>query len=294
MFSGTYLLADVPIHITSQYDEVQRMLTDYRTDLEPQFSVSTTPSEIEEEGRLSDEQRRLEGLAEYHFPASYLETLTVYRKVALGLLPLGVLLMHGSVIAVDGEAYMFTALSGTGKSTHVRLWRQLFGARAVMVNDDKPLVRCGCYDARFTMHNAGLNVQSDGVDNRASCIDNCASSTDNRASIIDNRASCIVNRASTIVYGTPWDGKHHLSNNISVPLKAIVVLKRGEQNEIHPISAQEAFPTLLQQSFRTEEPMVTLQTMQLLSHLAEHVGLYCLHCNMEPEAAEVAYRGMNP
>jgi serine kinase of HPr protein (carbohydrate metabolism regulator) len=50
-------------------------------------------------------------------------------------------LFHGSAIAVDGVGYLFTAKSGTGKSTHARLWRELLGARAVMVNDDKPLLR---------------------------------------------------------------------------------------------------------------------------------------------------------
>ena len=42
---------------------------------------------------------------------------------------------------VDGEAYLFTAPSGTGKSTHTRLWREMLGERAVMINDDKPIVR---------------------------------------------------------------------------------------------------------------------------------------------------------
>ena len=41
---------------------------------------------------------------------------------------------------MDGVAYLFTARSGTGKSTHTRLWCQLFGDRAVMVNDDKPFI----------------------------------------------------------------------------------------------------------------------------------------------------------
>jgi hypothetical protein len=35
---------------------------------------------------------------------------------------------------------LFTAKSGTGKSTHTRLWREVFGPRAVMVNDDKPFL----------------------------------------------------------------------------------------------------------------------------------------------------------
>ena len=50
-------------------------------------------------------------------------------------------LFHGSCVAVDGEGYLFTAKSGTGKSTHTRLWREYLGDRAVMVNDDKPLIR---------------------------------------------------------------------------------------------------------------------------------------------------------
>ena len=75
-----------------------------------------------------------------HFSDAYLETLAVYRKIADRLLSCDTLLFHGSVIAVGGEGYLFTAKSGTGKSTHTRLWREYFGERAVMINDDKPLL----------------------------------------------------------------------------------------------------------------------------------------------------------
>lgn len=243
MASGTYLLGGVAIRIESIYDEVQLMCTDYRTNAAPEMTVSTTLADIEEEGLLSDQERKLEGLPEYHFDHPYLETLAVYRQIATALLSRGVMLIHGSVIAVDGEGYMFTALSGTGKSTHVRLWRELFGKRAVMVNDDKPLVR-------------------------------------------------VSESKSPLVYGTPWDGKHHLSTNIAVPLRVIVLLERGIDNEIHPISAEEAFPTLLQQSFRPDDPMLTVQALQLLSLLSQKVRFYRLHCNMKPDAARVAYEGM--
>lgn len=243
MKSGTYLLGGVAIRIESIFDEVQQMCKDYRTNAAPEVTVSTTFADIEEEGRLSDQERKMEGLPEHHFEPPYLETLAVYRQIATALLSRGVLLMHGSVIAVDGEGYMFTALSGTGKSTHVRLWRELFGERAVMVNDDKPLVR-------------------------------------------------VSENERPLVYGTPWDGKHHLSTNIAVPLRAIVLLERGVDNEIHAVSAEEAFPTLLQQSFRPDDPMLTIQALQMLSQLSQKVGLYHLHCNMSPDAARVAYEGM--
>lgn len=243
MYEGVYKLADVPVQITSLYDEVQVMCAPYSTTEAPQLHITTTVEDIEAEGRKSDEERCQEGLPEYHFPEPYLETLAVYRQLATELIAKGVLLIHGSVIAVDGEGYLFTALSGTGKSTHVRLWRELFGERAVMVNDDKPLVK----------------VKSEDF---------------------------------SLCYGTPWDGKHHLSTNISVPLKAIVHLQRGEENHIEPLTPAEMLPVLLQQTFRPQSAIGTMQVMQLLDALSHSIKFYSLHCNMQPEAARIAYEGM--
>lgn len=50
-------------------------------------------------------------------------------------------MLHSSAVVVDGMAYLFTASSGTGKSTHTKLWLKLFGDRAYILNDDKPAVR---------------------------------------------------------------------------------------------------------------------------------------------------------
>ena len=75
-------------------------------------------------------------------------------RIAQQMLSYDTILFHGSVIAVDGEGYLFTAKSGTGKSTHARLWRENFGDRAVMVNDDKPPVMDNerwCYCLRDTL-----------------------------------------------------------------------------------------------------------------------------------------------
>lgn len=51
------------------------------------------------------------------------------------------ILLHSSCIVVDGVAYAFAADSGTGKSTHTRLWLKHFGDRAHILNDDKPALR---------------------------------------------------------------------------------------------------------------------------------------------------------
>ena len=247
---GLYRFADLEVSIDSVYDEVHLMSQEYAVD-SPKSSETSNPiqirtseTDIAAESRFSDEERAFEGLPPCTFPSPYLETLAVYRKMATVMPSYGVMLLHGSVIAVDGEAYMFTAASGTGKSTHVRLWREMFGDRSIMVNDDKPLIQ-------------------------------------------------VRNEERAIVYGTPWDGKHHLSTNIGVPLKAICILERGEKNEIRQISTEEAYTTLLQQSFRPSEPLALVNVMQLLNELTSKVRLYRLRCNMNTEAAVVAYEGMN-
>lgn len=51
------------------------------------------------------------------------------------------MMLHASAVVVDGRAYLFSAASGTGKSTHVGLWLRVFGDRAEILNDDKPALR---------------------------------------------------------------------------------------------------------------------------------------------------------
>lgn len=60
-----------------------------------------------------------------------------YRQLIL----FGGMLLHASAVVVDGKAYLFSADSGTGKSTHTGLWLKLFGDRAYLLNDDKPALR---------------------------------------------------------------------------------------------------------------------------------------------------------
>ncbi|MBQ8621415.1 MAG: hypothetical protein IJ422_03780 [Oscillospiraceae bacterium] len=51
------------------------------------------------------------------------------------------MMLHASAVVLDGKAYLFSAPCGTGKSTHTALWKQVFGNRAVILNDDKPALR---------------------------------------------------------------------------------------------------------------------------------------------------------
>lgn len=56
------------------------------------------------------------------------------------LLDFGGFMLHSSAVVMDGQAYLFSAPSGTGKSTHTALWLEQFGSRAQILNDDKPAI----------------------------------------------------------------------------------------------------------------------------------------------------------
>jgi len=54
---------------------------------------------------------------------------------------LGGSVIHASAIAYENQGIIFSADSGTGKSTHTGLWKERFGDKLTIVNDDKPALR---------------------------------------------------------------------------------------------------------------------------------------------------------
>ena len=239
-------LAGHVIGVSVMYESTRSFLKDYLADEEPEFSVSVVPEDIQKEREKSEREALKEGHEVYRHSDAYLETLALYRKIADGLSSYDVLLFHGSASAMDHEAYIFTAKSGTGKSTHTRLWRKAFGEKVFMVNDDKPL----------------LKITEDGV----------------------------------YVCGTPWNGKHRMSTNTEVKLKRLCILERAAENHIEKVEGEalrKAYPLIVQQTYRSSDPAAMMKTMSLIDELIQKVPVYRLGCNMDPEAAYVAYEGMN-
>lgn len=140
MIQFTISIANKRIGISAQYESTRHFCRNYLHEGVPDLTVAVSQTDIDYERQKSAREDQLEGIPVRQFSDEYLETLAVYRKIADKMLQFDTLLFHGSAIAVDGKGYLFTAKSGTGKSTHTRLWRNVFGERAVMVNDDKPLL----------------------------------------------------------------------------------------------------------------------------------------------------------
>ena len=130
--SNTYNFADINVEIESIYPYVHELCSEYVTSMPADFRIKIKHDDICFERERLDNTKATD---------EYLETLAVYRRIAEIMPEYDGFLFHGSSIEVDGSAYIFTAKSGTGKSTHAALWRKLLKDKAVMINDDKPLIR---------------------------------------------------------------------------------------------------------------------------------------------------------
>ena len=128
-----YKIAEIPILINPVTPQTERRLLPYLSDsAEFEFDASVSMEEIEEYTAKS-KTPCLPYLAEDALVLTKIsrEVLSSYNGC----------FFHSSCLELDGEGYLFTALSGTGKSTHTANWRRYFGDRVTMINDDKPLIR---------------------------------------------------------------------------------------------------------------------------------------------------------
>ncbi len=124
-------IAGLVIQIRNQYSYIRNQCRRYIVWFKkPDFSVEATKEEL-----LQEQNGNLD------YSLGYCESLCVYRHIAQEMLRYDAFLMHAAIVAVDGQAYAFAAQSGTGKTTHISLWRRMLGRRMEMVNGDKPILR---------------------------------------------------------------------------------------------------------------------------------------------------------
>ena len=162
------------------------------------------------------------------------------KKFYRALIDFNGMQVHSSALVINGKAYLFSANPGTGKSTHVTLWRRVFGDERVRVlNDDKPAIR---YE-----------------------------------------------EGKWYAYGTPWSGKTTQNLNLKMPLGGICFLERGETNEIERYKDKDLVFQFLNQTVRPEDPDRQILLLSYIENIIANVPIWKLKCNMEPEAAIVAY-----
>lgn len=128
-------MADFTILLRARYNYVIRQCRDYV------LPTPLTPEEADLVVEVSEEELAAEMTATPGTSESYCESICLYRAICRRLPLLGGMLLHSAVISDGEHGYAFTANSGTGKTTHINMWRKAFGESIQVVNGDKPLLR---------------------------------------------------------------------------------------------------------------------------------------------------------
>ena len=219
-----------------------------------------------------------------------IEYLTTYklsayhRKLSDKLPSHEAFVLQSACFDVDGVGVAFAAHSGTGKSTHMRLWQDYLGDKMTIVNGDKPIVRFfeeGENDNKIPPPQAVPLPLGKGGKNSDNPSVSCADSS-------------LYAKEPNIpyAYGTPWNGKEKLGCNMRTPLKHICFIERSETNYVEKIAPKDAIDRIFNQVYMPKDPMAVMKTIELINRLINSCKLWIIHCNMEPEAAEVAYKAI--
>ncbi|MGN0204726.1 MAG: hypothetical protein ACI4BB_09290 [Coprococcus sp.] len=152
------------------------------------------------------------------------------------LLKHDILTFHGVLMEYEGQGIIISAPSGTGKTTHARLWRDY--KNALIINGDRATCR-----------------KVDGI---------------------------------WTGFGLPWSGTSGEQINRSVPLKALVVLERGEANEACRMAGLEAFGAVLPHvQCPVWDKELVGKAMELTDDFLREVPVIRLRCRPDVESVEV-------
>lgn len=127
------LLADLKINIEYSYDYMSHFCKDYVS----QFDTPDIIAKADESAILKEKEMVPTA------PIESCESLCIYRSIGERLPYFDRFVFHGAAIEYDGKAYLFTAPSGTGKTTHINLWKQYLGDKVDIINGDKPIIKAG-------------------------------------------------------------------------------------------------------------------------------------------------------
>lgn len=124
------LLADLKISIEHKYEFMKPFCHKY----EAQFDTADILA------KTNDDAVKKEKEMVPTAPIEVCESLCIYRDIAEQLPLFDSIVFHGAAIEYDKNAYLFTAPSGTGKTTHINLWKKNLNDRVDIINGDKPII----------------------------------------------------------------------------------------------------------------------------------------------------------
>ncbi len=129
---AVYRIADINIKYKTSNSYLLNILKPFITENDSHdHEIKLSVYDIDNENKIYPEKSM-----------SMLESRAFLRKICTLLIEkYEGMFLHCAAIKYNGKAYLFTAPSGTGKTTHIRLWKKHLGDKVEIINGDKPLLR---------------------------------------------------------------------------------------------------------------------------------------------------------
>lgn len=232
-------IADFNVSFENDINNYNKSMRSYHCDFDiPDISISISDDDVKyEEDIFDDETTPI-------YPSSF-KRAALFRKFAETIPSYNSFVLHSATFDLDGTGVAFAAHSGTGKTTHMNLWKEYLGDKMTIVNGDKPIVRF-------------FNDEPDAA----------------------------------YAYGTPWNGKEGCGCNMRTQLKHICFIERSNTNFVEKIDKKSAIDRIFKQVYMPKSPMAVVNTMQLIDRLLTCCDLWIIHCNVDENAGEIAYKAI--
>lgn len=128
-----YLIADFVTEFEPKFNVLKNLAKpfEYNGNRETEMKLSVSDEYIKRLLSKMTEETTIEQAEEFAYSSAFNRSIIAHNAV----------FVHSSAILYEGGAYLFSAPSGVGKSTHTKLWKEAFGDKVQIINDDKPIVR---------------------------------------------------------------------------------------------------------------------------------------------------------
>lgn len=132
----TIKLAGVNLLIKNIFFQTEMAFVDFISNEKFDYYIEITQQRI-----IAERELLYNTYPTKHFTDFEIETNALYRDIPKVLIKENIILFHGVLMEMGQKGYLFSAPSGTGKSTHARLWTEHFGNKVKIINGDKPLIK---------------------------------------------------------------------------------------------------------------------------------------------------------
>ena len=192
------------------------------------------------------------------------------------LLPYDRVVIHGVALRWRGKAFLICAASGVGKSTQARYLQQLCPGEFSVISGDRPILQfCHCEPCRDgTLPSAASSVPPSRHSERSAAESKNPSSPSPDSEII--------------VHPSPWNGKENWHGALAAPLAGLILLERGEENNLTRLSPKEAGISTFLRFIHTNRSADTVQTIaKMTTDLLRSVPCWKLTTYQVPDSTRL-------